>query len=308
MATRATFPAGLEKTLRAVFGASYTRYPAEYSNIYQVISSTKAFERFQQISGLGTWKTKAEMSDVEYDDAVQGPQTVLTNVTYGLGAIISQEQIEDGQYRQMTDMMAALGNGGHETVEIVGANTYNNAASTSYPGADGKSLASATHPLYKKSGSTFSNYNPTGTALTHTSLWNAIVQAQKITDDAGLKINITRGRIVLVVPPELEKIAIQLTEAIHHEETDGGSTTHRFGNIIRKSGRNVVYAVCHYLTSTTNWFLYFPDVQNGMIFQWRVRPQFRRDEKFVQGARFRARQRFQVGWADPRAVYMQAGA
>lgn len=308
MPSTSTLPAGLENNLRAVFGASYTEYPAEYSDCLNVVTSNSNFERYQQISGLGKWSFKGEGADVDYDDVVQGPQTALRNVTYGLGVTITEEMLEDGKYREMMDMMKALGRGGRETVETVAASIYNNSDTAGYTGADGVVLGSASHPTYKSS-STFSNYDSGATPLTYTALWNAIVAAGDIIDDAGNLCNLTQGAITLVVPPELEQVAAQITEAIHHEAvTETATMTHRFGNILRKSGRNIAYKVNHYITDADDWYLFFKDVPSGLMFQWRVRPQFKRDENFAQGAKFKGRQRFAVGWADPRAIYITVGS
>jgi phage major head subunit gpT-like protein len=290
----------MERNLRSTFGQEYKRYTPEYRDGYNVTTSQQGYDRYQQITGLPSWVEGQELQTTSLEDILSGGQKVLVNKEFKLGIIISKSQMEDNQYKDMFRMTTLLARGGRETVELIAAAEYNNGF-TSATSGDGQAIFSASHPLYK-SGGTQSNLN-TAAALSYTSLWAAITAASQAVDAAGLRVNLTLGRIVLIVPPALEKVASDL---FFNQNIAG--TANRDTNTLKQTGRNWTYNVNHFLTSTTAWFLYFPDVMDGMIFQWRINPQFNQDEQFSQGTRYEGRERFSVGCGDYLAVAGNAGA
>jgi hypothetical protein len=58
--------------IREVAGRNYRRYPAQWPNIFQVMSSSRSLEQFSQVSGVGRAAVIAEGAAVRRDQAVQG--------------------------------------------------------------------------------------------------------------------------------------------------------------------------------------------------------------------------------------------
>lgn len=297
---RSLTPALLERNLRSTFGQEYKRYEAEYREIFNAVTSNTAQDRYQHITGLPSWPQGYELQTATLEEMRSGGQKVLVNKEYKMGIIVSKSQMEDNLYKDMFKMTQLLGRGGRETVEINAAAVYNNAFA-SETSADGQYVCDTGHPLYDGTGGTQSNAQ-TAAALSFTSFWTMVTAASTLTDTMGLTVNLTMGRMVLVVPPALEKVAADL----YYNQNVGG-TANRDVNTLNKT-RRWTYSVNHYLTSTTAWFIYFPDVMDGMTFQWRINPQFNSDVQFSQGTRFEGRERFAAGCPEWLGVNGNAGA
>ena len=122
--------------------------------------------------------------------------TRLTNVAYGLGYIVTQEELADNLYEVVSKRRAAANAFSmRQTKENVAANVYNNAFSNSYAGGDGVSLLNASHP--NTSGGTFSNLLTTAANLSEAAIENLIIQMMLATNDRGLRINLMPRSIIV---------------------------------------------------------------------------------------------------------------
>src|SRR6185503_12653689 len=136
--TRSTNPDLLWPGIQAIFGTTYDKLPKEYTRIFDVRKSTKAYEKVTEATGLGLAAVKPEGSSITYDAPGQGPASVFTHVTYGLGYIMTREAEEDNQYQEVAEAnAAALPWSMWTTKEIVHANILNRAFAT-YLGGDGQ--------------------------------------------------------------------------------------------------------------------------------------------------------------------------
>jgi hypothetical protein len=145
--TRSPMPDLLWPGIQATFGITYDKLPKEYTRIFDIRKSTKAYEKVLEITGMGLGAVKGEGASILYDTPGQGPSTVFTHVTYGLGYIVTREAIEDNQYEDVTLAgAAALPWSMWTTKEIVHANVLNRATTSGYTGGDGVVLGSASHP------------------------------------------------------------------------------------------------------------------------------------------------------------------
>src|SRR5512147_3197019 len=98
MANTGNFGELLEPGLRVVYDSALKMWPDEYAQIYEVRNSTKATEHALSMTGFGVMPIKRQGAGVDYDDPIQGFKHSLTNVTYGLGFIVTLEMYEDDQY------------------------------------------------------------------------------------------------------------------------------------------------------------------------------------------------------------------
>jgi hypothetical protein len=89
--TRSTLPSLLWPGLHALFGTEYAKHPKEYTRIFDVRTSDKAYEKLAELTGLGLASVKAEGASIVYDTPGQGPETTFTHVTYGLGWMATRE-------------------------------------------------------------------------------------------------------------------------------------------------------------------------------------------------------------------------
>src|SRR6185369_16260948 len=105
--TRSTFPDLLWPGIESIFGINYEKLDREYTRIFDVRKSTKAYEKVTEATGLGLAYVKAEGQSITYDGPNPGATSVFTHVTYGLGYIITREAEEDNQYQEVAESNAA---------------------------------------------------------------------------------------------------------------------------------------------------------------------------------------------------------
>lgn len=286
----------LEPGLREIYGTSYDQYKEEFSKIFEVRTSKKATEHSLSMTGFGLMPVKTEATGVNYDDPYQGYKHSLTNVTYGLGFIVSREMYEDDQYNKINALPRGLAKSGAHTVEITAANVLNRAFNSSYTSGDAKEMCATDHPLI--AGGTLRNELSTAADLSMTSLEQALIDIQAFTDDRGLVMAARPKQII--IPPNLEWTVKQLLGSSQDPETAN--------NAINPANGMMPYTVNHFLTDTDAWFIQ-TDVDNGLVFYWRRKPDFTRDNDFdTENAKYKATMRFVCGWDDPRGIFGSPGA
>ena len=110
-------------------------------------SSEKNYEEDTEVTGFGLATVKNQGAAVSYDSETQGPTKRYTHVTYGLGYIVTREELEDNLYEVVSKRrIKALSFSVRQTEETVAANIMNRAFNSSYTGADGKEMCATDHP------------------------------------------------------------------------------------------------------------------------------------------------------------------
>lgn len=286
----------LEPGIRTIYGTSYNDYPEEYTEVFEVDSSSKATETDFSLSGFGLVKQKAEGQPVEFDDIYKGYKTTYTHSEYALGFSVTRIMYEDDLYRQIKARPKALARSVRHTIEILSANILNNAF-TSGTGGDGVVLCSASHPI---KGGTLSNVMSPSATFSVTSFEQALIAIQNWTDDRGMKIR-TLPKKLVVSPNDAFQAQIVLKSAKMPGTAD--NDVNPAMNYLPNG-----YTVMHWLTDTDAWFLK-TDVPNGLMYFWRRRPEFTNDNEFkTEDALYKTTFRCSQGWTDWRTIYGSAGA
>jgi hypothetical protein len=236
--------------LRGVIG-KYEQIPAQYDKIFTKHDSKMALERTAEMRFLGLAQLKTEGGQTAFDNNA-GERYVYNqeHVGIALGYAITRKAIDDNLYKtQFMPSNLGLNEAFLQTKEIYGANVLNTATTYNAAiGGDGKSLIATDHPI---DGGTISNRSSTDADLNEASLLNAMISIRyNFRDQAGLKV-FARGR-KLVVPPQLEPVAIRLTKT----ELRPGSADNDVNAIMMTAGGLPEgYMVNDYLTSQYAWFL-----------------------------------------------------
>jgi len=214
---------------------------------------------------------------------------------------------EDDQYDVVGQKKAqALARSMRQTKEIVGANVYNRAFSSSYVGGDGSSLiasagggGSSNHANI--SGGTFTNGVSVAADLSEAVLEQASIDIAAMRDDRGLLIAAKPRK--LVIPAALQ------FEAKRILGTDGRVGTELNDlNAIKTMGIIPEVVVNHYLTDNNAWFI-LTDVKNGLKYFERRGDNFDMDNDWdTENAKYKATARYSFGWTDPRCIYGSPGA
>jgi hypothetical protein len=200
---------------------------------------------------LGLAQLKTEGGQTAFDNNA-GERYVYNqeHTEIALGYAITRKAIDDNLYKtQFMPSNLGLIESFHQTKEIYGANVLNTATTyNASVGGDGKALCASDHPI---DGTTVPNIPTTPVDLNESTLLNAMISIRtNFKDQAGLKI-FARGR-KLIIPPQLEPVAIRLTKT----ELRPGTADNDVNAIMSTAGGlSDGYMVNDFLTSQYAWFL-----------------------------------------------------
>lgn len=293
---RAQFAKQLQLGLNAIFGMAYRELTPEWTQVFPVESSSKAYEEDVLMTGFGAAQVKAEGSAISYDEGAEGWSARYEHITIALAFAITEEAQEDNLYTTLGPKYAkALARAMAHTKEIYGANVLNNAFSTSYLGGDGKALLADDHPLL--GGGTFSNMLATPADLSETAIEDLLIQVRKAKDDRGVPIALSPTGLIL--PPELEYTAHRILQSPQRVATANNDI-----NAIKSKGIfGKAPVVITRLTSASNWFLK-TDCLDGLKHFKRKGITRGTEVEFSTGnISYKSRERYSFGWTDPRSLY-----
>ena len=236
--------------LRGIEG-KYEQIPSQYDKIFTKHESRMALERTAEMRYLGLAQLKTEGGQTAFDNGA-GERYVYNqeHTEIALGYAITRKAIDDNLYKtQFQPSNLGMIESFQQTKEIYGANVIN--TSTTYNasvGGDGKALIATDHPI---DGGTVANRPATDVELNEATLLAGMIAIRtNFKDQAGLKV-FARAR-KLLVPPQLEPVAIRLTKS----ELRPGTADNDVNAIMSTSGGLPEgYMTNDYLTSSTAWFL-----------------------------------------------------
>ena len=286
--------------IKAWWGSVYNEHAPEYPDLFDKDTSEQAYEEDVQATGMGLAPVKAEGSKVRYDTQLQGFTTRYTNVTYGLGYIVTREEEEDNLYEKVAmGRTKRLAFSMNQTKENVAANVYNRAFNSSFTGGDGVELLATDHP--SRAG-TWQNELTNAADLSEASLEDLLILIMKATDDLGLNISLM-GRC-LIVPPDLAFEAERIVKSTLQNDTANNAI-----NAIRNMGLLPEgVKVNHYLTDTDAWFVR-TNCPDGLKCYQRRPIDFTMDNDFdTENHKYKSTERYSFSWTDPRGLYGSPGA
>ena len=298
--TTGSHPKQLWPGIKKIFGTAYDEKTMVWSMVFDNTSSDKAYEEYVEETGYGLAPVKAEGASVTYDTDAQGYIARLTNVTYALGAKVTQEAMDDNQYESVASKKARkLARSMRQTKENVHANVLNRAFNSSYVGGDGKELCATDHPTISGSQS---NELTVAADLSEASIEDALTAIRGYKDSRGLRIG-AKG-VKLIVAPQNEFNATRILSS-----TNQSGTANNDINAMRSMGL-LPGGICvwDYLTDGDAWFIK-TDVDEGLLHQKRKGYQFTQDNDFdTTNACMKAVERYAAGWSDWRGVFGSPGA
>ncbi len=283
--------------LRELTGA-YEQIPKQWDKIFRVGKSDMALERTAEMRYLGFAQQKQE-GQATYFDNQAGERFVYNqeHIEIALGYSITRKAIDDNLYKtQFKPSNLGLMQSSGQTKEIYGANVLNTAnVYNTAIGGDGVALLATNHPV---DGGTYGNTPTVAADLNEATLLSGMISIRRqFVDQAGLKFY-ARGK-KLVVPPELEPIAIRL---LHSELRPG--TADNDVNAIRSTagGLSEGYMVNDYLTSAFAWYL-LTNV-DGLLYLDRVGFEMDMSVDFsTDNLLVKSYERYSFSYFNPRALY-----
>ena len=283
--------------LRGVEG-KYEMIPSQYDKIFTKHESKMALERTAEMRYLGLAQLKTEGGQTSFDSGA-GERFVYNqeHTEIALGYAITRKAIDDNLYKtQFMPSNLGLIESFQQTKEIYGANILNTAQTyNAAVGADGVALCSTAHPI---DGSTVANTFTIQQDLNEASLLNGMINIRtNFKDQAGLKV-FARGR-KLIVPPQLEPVAIRLTKT----ELRPGTADNDVNAILSTAGGLPEgYIVNDFLTSAYSWFL-LTNI-DGLAYMERIKFESDMQVDFVtDNLLVKGYERYSFGYYNWRAIF-----
>lgn len=290
----------VEPILNEAFDGVYDQRSDEWSQVFtEQQGIPRNYHEEPVLYGFGAAPQLPDGSPVTYQQGgVLFLKRYVYNV-YGLAFALTKVLVEDGDHIRIGQVYAKhLAQSLVETKETLAANVLNRAFNDAYPGGDGVALNSTQHPIVN---GTFSNLLATAAALSQTSLEQMLIQIRQAVDNNGKKIRLQPLKIV-VAPGNVFQAEVLLKSVLRAGQANNDINPIKSIGLLPEGA-----AVMSRLTSATAWWVQ-TDAPEGMKLMMR-----RALEKTMEGdfetdsMRYKATERYDLGFTDPRAMYGTPG-
>jgi hypothetical protein len=291
----------VEPILNECFDGVYDQRADEWSRVFrQQEGIPRNYHEEPVLYGFGAAPLLADGTPVTYQQGgVLFLKRYVYNV-YGLAFALTKVLVEDGDHIRIGQVYAKhLAQSLIETKETLCANVLNNAfTGGSSAGGDGVALNSSSHPIVN---GTFSNLLTTAANLSQTSLEQMLIQIRQAVDNNGKKIRLVPRQLV-VAPGNVFQAEVLLKSVLRAGNANNDINPVKSIGLLDEGA-----AVISRLTSPTAWWVQ-TDAPEGMKLLMR-----RGLEKTMEGdfetdsMRYKATERYDVGFTDPRAMYGTPG-
>ena len=295
------FRSVVEPILNEVFDGVYEQRADEWKMVFtEQKGIPRNYHEEPVLYGFGAAPELPDGMPVSYQSGgVLFIQRYLYKV-YGLAFALTKILVEDGDHIRIGQTYAKhLAQSLIETKETLAANILNRAfTGGAYVGGDGVSLVASNHPIVN---GTFSNQLTTAAALSQTSLEQMLVQIRQAVDNNGKRIRLTPKKIV-TGPSNVFQAEVLLKSVLRTGTADNDINPVKSMGLLSDGQANLTR-----ITSSTAWFIQ-TDAPEGLKLLMR-RPL----EKSMEGdfetdsMRYKATERYVLGWTDPRAVFGTPG-
>ena len=290
----------VEPIISEEFDGIYEQRADEYKQVFKESRGTpRNYHEEPVLYGFGAAPELPDGMAVTYQSGgVLFLQRYLYKV-YGLAFALTKVLVEDGDHIRIGQTYAKhLAQSLIETKETLAANVLNRAFNGAYTGGDGVSLVSTAHPIVN---GTFSNQLTTAAALSQTSLEQILIQIRNAVDNNGKRIRLTPKKIV-TGPSNVFSAEVLLKSVLRTGTADNDINPVKSMGLLSEGQANLSR-----ITSTTAWWVQ-TDAPEGLKLLMR-----RGLEKSMEGdfetdsMRYKATERYVLGWTDPRGVFGTAG-
>ena len=294
------FRSVVEPILNETFNGVYDQRADEWKQVFEERKGIpRNYHEEPVLYGFGAAPELPDGMAVTYQSGgVLFLQRYLYKV-YGLAFALTKVLVEDGDHIRIGQTYAKhLAQSLIETKETLAANILNRAFNSSYTGGDGVSLVSGSHPIVT---GTFSNQLTTAAALSQTSLEQMLIQIRNAVDNNGKRIRLTPKKIV-TGPSNVFQAEVLLNSALRAGTANNDINPVKSMGLLSGGQANMSR-----ITSTTSWFIQ-TDAPEGLKVLMR-----RGLEKSMEGdfetdsMRYKATERYALGWTDPRGIFGTAG-
>jgi len=298
--TTGNHPKALWPGVKAWWGRAYDEHAVEYTDLFDMDTSSQAYEEDVGLTGFGLASVKPQGMSIEYDTESQGYTSRYYHVTYALGYIVTMEELMDNLYAVVSKRRArANAFSMRQTKENVAANIINRAFNASYTHGDGQVLICSTHPT--KSGNQ-SNLLTTAADLSEASIEDLIIQMMGAVNERNLKINLMPKSLHVARQEWFEANRI-LKSTLQVHTGDNTVNVLKMTNALPGGIK-----VNHYFTDSDAWFIK-SNCPDGLKGYQRMAIQFDQDNDFdTKNAKAASIERYKFGVTDWRSIWGTPGA
>lgn len=304
--TRGSFADVLDPAFRKIYTDAEKELSYKYSDVYSVFNSAKNIEKDSSVSGLQQMAQIGEGEAITADTVYQGYDTTYTHEKYGRKTTITEEMIDDDQFRAVEARAKGLAISKNRTVEQSGADLFNNAFTAGGGGksqfqSGGDALALCDDNHTRTDGGAVQS-NDITMDLAEDSLESILVAMRATLDDRGELMLVQPD--TLLVPPALEKearILLNTSGRVGTANNDINPYEGRLKLVVwdyigsAAGGSDTAYFVLDSKAHKVNWF-------------WRKMADMDRNVDFDTGnIEYKLTARWSNGFSDWRGVYGSVG-
>jgi len=285
------------------------------SALFKQVPTSAAKVHFTGKSGTNYLQDTAEGADFASDSRQTLYKTSIAPRKFTQSVSVTYEAMEDNNYQEELDEFGDLTVSGMETMDKSAWDVLNYAfvAQTSLPSSivgygDGKPLCSISHP--RKDGGT-AQLNTFASATTQLTLTDDNLESARNTlarhlDDRGKPQRGGMSGLMLVVPPELEKTAIILTNGVKRSGTANNDINIYDGIMTVIVSKWLAYSGNGGSLASTAWFLIDPKLAKLMFIEREGLGTHTHLHKNLDQT-FYIRARWGLTWKDWRGVFGSLG-
>ena len=283
--------------LKRAYFLEYSQHKMLYPTVFNMEDSTRGYEDFVKISGLGRMAQMGEGESIFYDQAIEGTRISVGHAMFGLGFQVSRVLMDDEQYSIMSRMSQALARSVQYEQEVRAWALFNDAqAGATFTGFDSLALLNNAHTLLN-SNSTVDNRIQAD--LSVSALEAAVDLFATVVDESNLNLAINPK--VLVVPAQNRWLASTLLESEYDPESANNAI-----NPLRDVGLG--WFATPFITDTDSWFVLADKGDHDLNFYWRLKPETEDTTDFdTKTLKFSSIQRFAVLFNEFRGVVGSMG-
>lgn len=245
-----------------ILGAHLDVPTLSYPRVFNVRTSTRAYEETLEMTGLGTFTLKNEAETIDYDKILEAGSKRFTHLTYAKGVQISKEAADDDIDGAISDLMPQLGESARVSIETTIWNTINSGyAGSTVPvtTSDGVALYSASHVL--RGGGTASNLM-TGD-LSIAQLETALNMFDTMVNERGLPVEMSAE--MLVFGPAYRWLVHEILKSDLRSDTANNAS-----NAFKEISLSPVQT--KYLAGADDWYLFTNPSKHRVLVYWREQP------------------------------------
>jgi len=294
------FRAVVEPILNEVFDGVYNQRADEWKQVFDERKGiARTYHEEPVLYGMGAAPELPDGMPVTYQSGgVLFQQRYLYKV-YGLAFALTKVLVEDGDHIRIGQTYAKhLAQSLVETKETLCANILNRAFNSAYAGGDGKSLIATDHPIVN---GTFSNQLATAAALSQTSLEQLLIQIRNAVDNNGKRIRLTPKQLV-TGSSNVFQAEVLLKSVLRAGGNNNDINPVKSMGLLGDGQANLSR-----ITSTTFWGIQTDAPEGLKVMMRRSLDKSMEGDFETDSMRYKATERYAVGWTDPRALYATPG-